>query len=54
MSIPPFLVAAGVVVGGVIAGAILIALNFDVIGFAVALASVPAGLVAWVVANDRA
>ncbi len=54
MSIPPFLVAVGVVIAGVIAAAILIALGFDVVGFAVALASIPVGLVAWVVANDRA
>lgn len=54
MNIPPFLVAVGVVVAGVIAGVVLIALDFDIIGFSVALASVPVGLVAWVVANDRA
>ncbi len=53
MSIPPIFVGIGVVVAGFIAGVVLIALDFDLIGFVVALASVPAGLVAWVVANDR-
>lgn len=54
MSIPPFLVALGVLVAGVIAGVVLIALNFDLIGFVVALAAIPVGLVAWIAANDRA
>ncbi|HWN22263.1 MAG TPA: hypothetical protein VNP93_09850 [Gaiellaceae bacterium] len=54
MTIPPFLVALGVLVAGFLAGVILIALDFDLIGFVVVLASIPVGLVAWIVANDRA
>jgi hypothetical protein len=54
MTIPPFLVAIGVVVAGLLAGVILLALDFALIGIVVALAAVPVGLVAWVVANDRA
>jgi hypothetical protein len=54
MTIPPFLVAIGVVVAGFLAGVILLALDFALIGIVVALAAVPVGLVAWVVANDRA
>jgi len=54
MSIPPFLFAIGVLIAGFIAGVILIALDFDLIGFVVVLASIPVGLVAWIAANDRA
>jgi hypothetical protein len=54
MSVPPFLVGVAVVVAVGVAGVVLIALDRDVVGFVVTLASVPAGLIAWVVANDRA
>jgi hypothetical protein len=54
MKIPPYLVGIGVFVAGVVVGAILLALDFALIGIVVALAAVPASLVAWVVANDRA
>ncbi|MDF2751338.1 MAG: hypothetical protein K0T00_2514 [Gaiellaceae bacterium] len=54
MSVPPLLVGVAVAVVAGVAGVVLIALDFDVVGFVVTLASVPAGLIAWVVANDRA
>jgi hypothetical protein len=53
MNVPPILVAVGVLIAGFLAGVLLILLNFDLIGFVVMLASIPFGLVAWVVANDR-
>jgi hypothetical protein len=54
MTIPPILIAVGVLIAGFIAGVILIALDFDLIGFVVALACIPFALAAWVMANDRA
>ena len=54
MNIPPVLAGLGALAIGVIAGAILIALDFTILGVAIALGAVPAALVAWVVANDRA
>ena len=41
-------------IGCVIAGVVLIALDVWLIGIVVALAAIPVGLVAWVMANDRA
>jgi hypothetical protein len=54
MNVPPFLVGLGVIVAGVVVGAVLLALDFALIGIVIALAAIPVGLVAWVVANDRA
>ncbi len=53
MRIPSAVIALGVVVGGFIAGAILVALGFELIGVIVAAASLPIALVAWIVAADR-
>ena len=50
----PYIVGIGALVACVVAGAILIALDFGLIGIVVALAAIPIALVAWVVANDRA
>ena len=54
MNVPPVLVGIGVAAAGVVGGAILLALDFALIGIVVALAAIPVGLVAWVMANDRA
>jgi hypothetical protein len=54
MNVPPFLFAIGVVAASFLAGVILLVLDFVLIGIVVALAAIPVGLVAWVVANDRA
>ena len=54
MNLPPYIVGIGALVACVVAGAILIALDFGLIGIVVALAAIPIALVAWVVANDRA
>ena len=54
MNLPPFVVAIGVVAAGLLAGVVLLALDFVLIGIVVALAAIPVGLVAWVLANDRA
>ena len=54
MNVPPLLVGLGVMAAGVVAGAVLLALDFALIGIVIALAAIPLGLVAWVVANDRA
>ena len=53
MNVPPFLVGLGVMAAGVVAGAILLVLDFDMIGIVIALAAIPLGFVAWVVAGDR-
>jgi hypothetical protein len=53
MNLPPWVVGLGALVGCVVAGAILIALDFDLLGIVVALAAIPIALVAWVMANDR-
>ena len=54
MNVPPWLVGIGAMVACVVAGAVLLMLGFALIGIVIALASIPLGLVAWVVANDRA
>ncbi|HYK07161.1 MAG TPA: hypothetical protein VEW11_05280 [Gaiellaceae bacterium] len=54
MNVPPFLVGLGVFAAGVVAGAILLVLDFALIGIVIALAAVPLAFVAWVMANDRA
>ncbi len=54
MNLPPWVVGIGVLIACVVAGAILITLDFALIGIVVALAAIPVALVAWVVANDRA
>ena len=54
MNLPPWVVGIGAFVGVLVAGAILLALDFELIGIVVALAAVPLALVAWVMANDRA
>ena len=43
MNLPPFLVGIGALVGGVVAGVVLIALDFGLIGIVVALAAIPVG-----------
>ena len=53
MNVPPLLVGLGVLAAGVVAGAILFALDLALIGIVVSLAAIPAGLVAWVMAGDR-
>ena len=53
MNVPPLLVGLGILAAGVVAGAILLVLDFALIGIVVALAALPAGLVAWVMAGDR-
>ena len=53
MNVPPFLVGLGVMAAGVVVGAILLVLEFSLIGIVIALAAIPLGLVAWVVAGDR-
>lgn len=49
----PMLLALGVLVGGFIAGGILLALDFVLIGILVAGAAIPAAFVAWLTAADR-
>ena len=53
MNVPPFLVGLGVMAAGIVVGAILLVLEFSLIGIVIALAAIPLGLVAWVVAGDR-
>lgn len=53
MNLPPWVVGIGALIACVVAGAILITLDFSLIGIVVALAAIPVALVAWVVANDR-
>ena len=49
----PLLIALGVLVGGFIAGGILVAMDFVLIGILVAGGAIPAALVAWITAGDR-
>ena len=53
MNLPPWVVGIGAMIACVVAGAVLITLDFDLIGIVVALAAIPVALVAWVMANDR-
>ena len=48
------LIAIGVLVGCFVAGGILLGLGITLIGIIVVCAGVPAALVAWVTAGDRA
>jgi hypothetical protein len=54
MNLPPFVVGIGALIAGVVGGAVLFGLGFELIGIVVGLAAVPLALVAWVMANDRA
>jgi hypothetical protein len=49
----PALVGVAVLIGGFIAGGILVAMDIVLIGIIVAGAAIPAALVAWVTAGDR-
>jgi hypothetical protein len=49
----PTLTAIGVLIAGVVGGAILYSADHWVIGMIVMLAAVPVALVAWIAANDR-
>lgn len=49
----PLLLALGVLVGGLIAGGILVAMDFVLIGILVAGGAIPAAFVAWLTAGDR-
>jgi hypothetical protein len=49
----PLLIALGVLVAGFIAGGILLAMDFVLIGILVAGGAIPAALVAWITAGDR-
>jgi hypothetical protein len=49
----PLLLALGVLVGGLVAGGILVAMDFVLIGILVAGAAIPAAFVAWLTAGDR-
>jgi hypothetical protein len=49
----PLLIALGVLVAGFIAGVILLAMDFVLIGILVAGGAIPAALVAWITAGDR-
>jgi hypothetical protein len=49
----PALIAAGVLFGGFILGAVLIGLDHVLVGIVVGLSAVPGALVAWVMAGDR-
>lgn len=49
----PALLALGVLVGGFVAGGILMAMDIVLIGIVIALAAVPAAFVAWITAGDR-
>ena len=53
MNVPPVLVGLGVMAAGIVVAAILFTLDFALLGIVLALAAIPLGLVAWVVANDR-
>ena len=49
----PTLTAIGILIAGVVGGAILYSADHWVIGIVVMLAAVPIALVAWVKANER-
>lgn len=51
--LPPWLVAVLILVGGFIAGAVLIGLGFVLIGVIAGLAAVPVALIGWVMAGER-
>lgn len=47
------LLAVGVLIGGFVAGGILMALGFVMIGMIVAFGAIPGAFVAWMTAGDR-
>lgn len=47
----PILIALAIVVGGLVAGAVLVGIGFVFIGIIVACAAIPAALGAWLVAD---
>jgi hypothetical protein len=49
----PGVIAALVLVGGFVAGALLVAMDIVLIGVVVAGAAIPVALVAWMLAGDR-
>jgi hypothetical protein len=49
----PILLALGVLVGGLVAGGILVAMDFVLIGILVGAGAIPAAFVAWLTAGDR-
>ena len=49
----PMLIALGVLILGFVAGVVLVAMDFVLIGILVAAGAIPAALVAWVTAGDR-
>ena len=49
----PTLTAIGILIVGVVGGAVLYSADHWVIGMMVMLAAVPVALVAWIAANDR-
>lgn len=49
----PMLIGLGVLVLGFVAGIVLLAMDFVLIGILVALLAIPAAFVAWMTAGDR-
>jgi hypothetical protein len=49
----PALIAAGVLFGGFILGAILVGADFVFLGIIVGASAVPAAFITWVMAGDR-
>ena len=49
----PMLLALGVLILGFVAGVILVAMDFVLIGILVAAGAIPAAFVAWMTAGDR-
>jgi hypothetical protein len=49
----PMMIGLAVLVLGVVAGIILLAMDFVLIGILVALGAIPAAFVAWMTAGDR-
>ena len=49
----PWLLALLVLIGGFVAGVVLMTIGFTLIGICVGLAAVPFALVAWVMAGER-
>ena len=47
------LLALGVLILGFVAGVVLVAMDFVLIGILVALLAIPAAFVAWMTAGDR-
>lgn len=49
----PVLIALAALVACVVAGVVLYALDFELLGIVAFLAGIPVGLVVWLVANER-